>query len=211
MTDSSASTAADTETPSDKRIARDAADSETQSISEKQDVEKGPGTARPAAPPGGPNPSNFPDGGFKAWSVVVGSWCCLFASFGWINCIGVFQDYYQRNQLSSYTPSTVAWISSTETFMMFMGAPVFGKIFDNFGTRYLLLFGTFCHVFGLMMASLATQYYQFFLAQAVCSALGASALFYAATNPIGTWFFKNRAFAFGIISAGSSLGGVVLP
>ena len=27
-----------------------------------------------------------PDGGLKAWSVVAGSFCAVFASFGWINC-----------------------------------------------------------------------------------------------------------------------------
>ena len=111
----------------------------------------------PAAP-AGPNPADFPDGGFKAWSVVLGGWCCLFSSFGWINCIGVFQDYYQRNQLRTYPPSTVTWISSTQKFMMFVGAPLLGKIFDNYGTRFLLLFGTFFLVFGLMITSLATQY-----------------------------------------------------
>ncbi|PWY76493.1 riboflavin transporter MCH5 [Aspergillus sclerotioniger CBS 115572] len=165
----------------------------------------------PTPKPSGPNPADFPDGGLQAWTVVVGSWCCMFASMGWINCIGVFQDYYEQNQLSSYSPSTVAWISSTETFMMFLGAPVFGKIFDNFGPRYMLLAGTVCHVLGLMMTSLASKYYQFFLAQAILSALGASALFYGCLNPIGTWFFKKRAFAFGIIAAGASLAGVILP
>jgi hypothetical protein len=172
--------------------------------------EKAPVDEKPAAP-AGPDPKEFPDGGLKAWSVVFGGWCCLFASFGWINCIGVFQTYYQENFLSTYTPSQVAWISSSETFMMFVGAPVFGKIYDNFGCRGLLAFGTFFHVFGLMMLSLSTQYYQVILAQSFCSALGASALFFAATNPVATWFFKRRAFAFGIMASGSSLAGVVLP
>ncbi len=58
--------------------------------------------------------ADFPDGGLKAWSVVLGAWCCLFTSFGWINCIGVFQNYYENNQLSTYSPSTVAWITSVE-------------------------------------------------------------------------------------------------
>lgn len=58
--------------------------------------------------------SNPPDGGLKAWSVVFGAWCCLFASFGWINCIGIFQNHYQNNELRKYTPSTVAWITSVE-------------------------------------------------------------------------------------------------
>lgn len=65
-------------------------------------------------PPTGPNPADFPDGGLKAWSVVLGAWCCLFASFGWINCIGLFQTHYQSNQLKQYPPSTVAWITSVE-------------------------------------------------------------------------------------------------
>jgi hypothetical protein len=58
--------------------------------------------------------SDPPDGGFKAWSVVLGAWCCLFASFGWVNCIGIFQNHYQNNELREYTPSTVAWITSVE-------------------------------------------------------------------------------------------------
>jgi MFS family permease len=165
----------------------------------------------PPPKPAGPNPADFPDGGLRAWTVVAGSWCCMFASMGWINCIGVFQDYYERDQLSSYSASSVAWISSTETFMMFLGAPIFGKVFDNFGPRYMLLGGTICHVLGLMMTSLSSEYYQFFLAQSILSALGASAIFYGCLNPIGTWFMKNRAFAFGIISAGASLAGVILP
>lgn len=98
-----------------------------------------------------------------------------------------------------------------EVFVMFLGGPVFGKLFDNYGPRYLLLFGSILHVFGLMMTSLSTQYYQFFLAQGVVSALGASAIFYPAMSCVGQWFFKNRAAAFGIMASGSSLGGVIFP
>ena len=32
------------------------------------------------------DPSEFPDGGLKAWLVVLGAFCCLFCGFGWINC-----------------------------------------------------------------------------------------------------------------------------
>ena len=35
--------------------------------------------------------------------------------------IGVFQDYYQTGPLSNFSPSTVAWIPSLQTFMMFLG------------------------------------------------------------------------------------------
>lgn len=69
----------------------------------------------------------------------------------------------------------------------------------------------FLHVFGLMMTSLATEYYQFVLAQGICSPLGAGALFYPSMTSVNTWFFKRRALALGIVASGSSLGGVILP
>ncbi|KAM0794111.1 major facilitator superfamily domain-containing protein, partial [Usnea florida] len=162
-------------------------------------------------PPPGMAPADFPDGGLTAWSVCLGAFCCLFASFGWITCIGVFQTYYQTHQLKSYSSSDVAWIPSVEIFMMQVFAPVFGKVFDGYGPRGLLIFGTFFHIFGLMMTSLGKEYYQLFLAQAVCSGMGASALFYAGTNSLLTWFFKRRALATGIAASGASLGGVIMP
>ena len=71
--------------------------------------------------------------------------------------------------------------------------------------------GTFFHVFGLMMTSLSKEYYQFLLSQAVCSAIGASMVFYPAFTCVSTWFFKKRGAALGLVAAGSSLGGVVFP
>jgi hypothetical protein len=63
---------------------------------------------------------------------------------------------------------------------MLFGGPFVGKIFDDYGPRYLLSCGAFLHVFGLMMTSISKKYYQFLLAQAVCSAIGASMVFYPA-------------------------------
>ncbi|KAM0347549.1 hypothetical protein ACHAP4_011312 [Fusarium culmorum] len=152
-----------------------------------------------------------PDGGLEAWSVVAGGFCAVFASFGWINCIGIFQDYYQHNQLRSYSSSTIAWIPSVESFMMFFWGPVVGKMTDEFGPRVPILLGSFLHVFGLMMTSISKEYYQILLSQGFCSATGCSFLFYAPIAAVGTWFLRHRAIAFGIVTAGSSLGGVVLP
>lgn len=71
--------------------------------------------------------------------------------------------------------------------------------------------GTFFHVFGLMMTSISKEYYQFFLAQAVCSAIGCSLFFYPSMSAVTTWFFKRRALALGVTAAGSSIGGVIFP
>ena len=67
------------------------------------------------------------------------------------------------------------------------------------------------HVFGLMMASISTKYYQFLLSQGVCSSIGVAAIFIAAIGSVSGWFDRRRGLAFGLFATGSSLGGVVLP
>lgn len=62
-----------------------------------------------------------------------------------------------------------------------------------------------------MMTSLCTEYWQFILAQGICSPLGLNCIFQAGTSTITTWFFKKRGLAFGIMAAGSGLGGIIFP
>lgn len=62
-----------------------------------------------------------------------------------------------------------------------------------------------------MMTSISSRYYQIILAQGVCSPIGACAIFFVATATVSTWFKKRRAFALGIVFAGSGVGGVIFP
>ncbi|KAL8731177.1 MAG: hypothetical protein Q9166_003584 [cf. Caloplaca sp. 2 TL-2023] len=158
-----------------------------------------------------PAHSHFPEGGLDAWLVTLGCWCVFFVSWGPINTIGIFQAYYQQELLHHHSPSAIAWISSTKLFMMYAGGLIFGKLFDSYGPRWLLLVGSALHVYGFMMTSISTQYYQVFLSQAVCSAAGASCIYYASAGSITTWFLRKRSTAFGIAATGSSVGGIVLP
>ncbi|KXJ90727.1 major facilitator superfamily domain-containing protein [Microdochium bolleyi] len=164
-----------------------------------------------AAGPPGMSPADFPDGGLDAWLCVLGGWCALFSTFGLINCVGVFVQHYSSGPLAGYSLSTVTWITSLQVFMMTGSGAIMGRLYDNFGPRYLIIPGTVLYVFALMMTSLSTQYYQLILAQSVLSSIGSSAIFNAALNSTMTWFFKKRAMALGIVASGSSTGGVVLP
>ncbi|KAL1967421.1 hypothetical protein VTN77DRAFT_3206 [Rasamsonia byssochlamydoides] len=152
-----------------------------------------------------------PEGGLQAWLVVLGAWCCSFCCYGWINSIGVFQAYYETHQLKSYSSSTISWITSLEIFFMLFMGPIVGKLYDSYGPRYVLLFGSLAHVFGLMMASLSDKYYQFLLSQGVVSAIGASAVFTPSLSAVATWFHHKRGLAFGLTMSGSSTGGVIFP
>ncbi|KFY35194.1 hypothetical protein V494_06124 [Pseudogymnoascus sp. VKM F-4513 (FW-928)] len=159
-----------------------------------------------------PNSTDIrPDGGLEAWMVVAGAWGSQFCSWGWINCVGVFQEYYERNILNEYSPGTISWILCLEAFFLLALMPLIGKLFDRYGPRWLLLVGTFLHVFGLLMASISTKYYQLLLSQGVCSAIGASLVFLPSLTCIVGYFDKRRSTAFGIVASGSSAGGVVFP
>lgn len=96
--------------------------------SDVSDLEHGPKVeAKPAAAPPAPGGwgNDCPDGGLEAWLVVFGGWCALFCTFGLINCVGVFQEYYSAEPLSDYSASEVSWITSVQIFcMVFCGVVV---------------------------------------------------------------------------------------
>ncbi|KAM0358931.1 hypothetical protein HYE67_011281 [Fusarium culmorum] len=174
---------------------------------EKSDIEDGV-TQPPVKPVAG---SGAPDGGLEAWLVVLGAWCTSFCSFGWINSVGAFQEYYQNDLLKEYSSSTIAWIPSLQIFFIMGMGPIIGKLYDSYGPRWLIFGGSFLHVFGIMMASISTEYYQILLSQGVCSAIGVSAIFQPALSVIHGWFDSKRGAAFGILSTGSSIGGIIFP
>ena len=49
------------------------------------DVEQG-ASSKPQTAAGVFDPRQNPDGGVKAWLCLLGGFCTLFCSFGWINC-----------------------------------------------------------------------------------------------------------------------------
>lgn len=78
----------DTEKLSDERPS-----GQTMSASQS-DIEK-PAAEKQPAPGSMPwHPSQYPDGGLQAWLVVAGAFCCVFCSFGWINCMFDFPVFY---------------------------------------------------------------------------------------------------------------------
>ncbi|KAF6797504.1 Riboflavin transporter MCH5-like protein 4 [Colletotrichum sojae] len=158
----------------------------------------------------------FPEGGKEAYTVLFGTWCVLFCTFGLGNSIGVFQTYYVDHALRQYSSSTISWITSfmqwTLNFMPIVTSGIqWGFAFDKYGPRWILAGGTVTYVFGMMMVSLGSEYYHFFLAQSIVCPLGASAVTSASMSCLVTWFHRRRATAFGIMMSGSSFGGIVLP
>ncbi|KAI6041425.1 MFS general substrate transporter [Pisolithus marmoratus] len=147
----------------------------------------------------------------KAWLAVAGSFLALFCSFGQMIAFGTFQSWYSSHQLSSLSGFRISWIGSLQLWaFFFMGGPI-GRMFDAWGPSPLLILGTVISVLSLVLTSIATQYYQYLLAQGVLFGLGVALLFYPSVSSVATHFTSYRATAIGIASAGSGFGGVVYP
>ena len=62
---------------------------------------------------------DYPEGGLRAWLVVLGAFCGMVASFGIMNTVGTLQAYVMEHQLAGYSPDTVGWIFSIYIFLAF--------------------------------------------------------------------------------------------
>ncbi|RDH27439.1 MFS general substrate transporter [Aspergillus welwitschiae] len=158
-----------------------------------------------------PLPPPPPNGGIFAWVQVAGSFFLFFNSWGIINTFGVYQSYYETSLLRDYSPSSIAWIGTVQSFLLLSLGIIVGPIFDRGYIKFLIIAGTFLIVFGLMMTSLSKEYYQFFLAHGVAVGLGSSLLFIPSVAIPVTYFTSRRAVAMGIAASGGSVGAVVFP
>lgn len=113
--------------------------------------------------------------------------------------------------MSTKSPSSIAWIGSIESFLLLFVGGITGPLFDAGYFHILLPAGSFLVVFGYMMTSLSTQYYQIMLAQGLCVGLGTGFLFVPAVAVLPQYFQRKRALVNGISATGASTGGVIYP
>lgn len=86
-----------------------------------------------------------------------------------------------------------------------------GPLTDRGYLRPVMIVGHFMVVFGMLMLSFSTKYYQIMLAQGFCVGLGAGAINIPAFALISSKFTTRRPIAIGCASTGASIGGIVFP
>lgn len=122
------------------------------------------------------------------------------------NAFGIFETFYTETWLTSSTPSAIAWIGSIQLFLTLLVGVFAGWLLDAGYLQFILIAGGFLEVFGLMMTSLSTEYWQILLAQGICVGVGSGLLGLTSVSVIPMYFEKKRMIAMGIAATGSSLG-----
>ncbi|KAJ5085898.1 hypothetical protein N7532_010669 [Penicillium argentinense] len=150
-----------------------------------------------------------PEGGLTAWLVVVGAFMMLACSFGMMNTLGIFQSYWAKHQLQSYSSSAIGWISSVFVFLSMMLGVQSGPIFDRYGPRWPTLIGSILYTLSIFLMGNCKTYYQFMLCFGVLGGISSSLLSTPAIASISHWFKRRLGIATGIALAGSSVGGII--
>ncbi|KAM7194425.1 putative MFS monocarboxylate transporter [Naviculisporaceae sp. PSN 640] len=147
----------------------------------------------------------------RACLTVLGGSLSLFCSVGFTNAFGIFQEYYKSHQLQDYSESDISWIGSVSIFLTYILSPVVGVLVDRYGPMPLVISGSILQIFSMFMISLCTEYYQFFLAQAVVSGVGTCFLTLPPMTAVSRTLPSHRGLVIGIVVAGSSIGGIIWP
>ncbi|KAI9748721.1 MAG: hypothetical protein M4579_007139 [Chaenotheca gracillima] len=155
------------------------------------------------------DPGPPPDGGRKAWIQVLMVHLIIFNTWGYINSFGVFQTYYITTL--GHPPSDISWVGSVQIFLLFFIGTFSGRATDAGLFRHVLLLGSVLQLVGVFTTSLATKYWQLFLAQGLCTGIGNGLVFCPALSLLSTYFSKKRSLAMGIAASGSATGGLVFP
>ncbi|KAF9949416.1 hypothetical protein BGZ65_007345 [Modicella reniformis] len=151
-----------------------------------------------------------PDGGLRAWLVVLGSFlihCFCFAPTEHI--FGIFEHHYLVLYPSS-SHGSIAFIGTLGSSATYFSGFVSGVSADRFGYRATALLGTGIMALALILASFANQIWHLYLTQGVLFGVGASLVYYPAIGAPTHWFDVKRGLALGIAVSGTGLGGLGL-
>ncbi|KAJ5387020.1 hypothetical protein N7509_009561 [Penicillium cosmopolitanum] len=134
----------------------------------------------------------FPDGGKEAWTCLLGSALILFPSFG-------------------FQTANVGWITAVLVFLtLFLGIQV-GPLFDRYGPRMLLIFGSLGSTASYFLLAECTKYWHFMLCLSILGGISSAVVTTVAISVLSHWFYRRRALASGLCMSGSSAGGAIIP
>lgn len=158
-----------------------------------------------------PHEEFYPEGGTRAWLVVLGSFSGMVAALGIMNTIGVYESYLARHQLASYSAASIGWILSIYVFLAFGAGLVIGPIFDVHGPRWLLFAGSILIILATFLLGVCTAYWHFILVFGILAGVGTALIFTPTIAAVGHFFYEKRGNATGLAAMGGAIGGIVFP
>ncbi|KAI8139342.1 major facilitator superfamily domain-containing protein, partial [Fennellomyces sp. T-0311] len=154
-----------------------------------------------------------PDGGY-GWLVTLAVFLASLLEGGLpYCCIGVMQDYYEREVFgkSSNTTVQLSAAGTLVTAMVYLFSYPTTIIYNTLGARLALAIGSLVASGGLIAAGAATEIWHLYISMSLFGGIGISILFNVGLRVLPFWFDKRSSTAFGIIGSSQPFAGLVVP
>ena len=141
---------------------------------------------------------------FYGWVIVAVGVVVGCVGMGGLMSFGVFllpmAESLGWSRAGISTGSTLAFLS------MGVGGFLWGRLFDRYGARVVVMFGGLLQGLGLVVASQVQSLPVFLVAYGVVVGLGVGAIYVPLTAATASWFTRHRSLAVSLVSAGLALG-----
>ncbi|BEI92756.1 uncharacterized protein CcaverHIS019_0503840 [Cutaneotrichosporon cavernicola] len=135
---------------------------------------------------------HIPDGGLRAWLVVLGACHILFSTFGFVR-------------------TGSGWIGSLQYMLIYLPALPMGRLVDRGLFLYPFWIASALYPLAIILTAEVKEYWQATLCHGVLFGFMAGILFCPAIAVTSQWFHHKRALALGVVACASSLGGTIFP
>ncbi|KAL0116712.1 hypothetical protein PUN28_009964 [Cardiocondyla obscurior] len=187
-----------------------AAQTDGSAMCQKMDPDNEDHPSEPANVTDGP-----PDGGLRAWMIMIGSFTINGVLFSIINTYSLIYPELQKRLTEAgetEVSSKAALVGSLTIGTTFFLSPVAGMLTDKFGIQTTTFVGGAIASVGLLLSSLLTDKVELlFLTYGIMYGLGASLAYTPSLAILGHYFKKYLGLVNGIVTAGSSIFTTLLP
>ncbi|PIL25814.1 MFS general substrate transporter [Ganoderma sinense ZZ0214-1] len=162
--------------------------------------------------------NSFPEGG-RGWVVVLGCFILLMEGYFYFPwgyepdtyslVWGVTEEFFKEHMFPDTPDSVLTTLGSMSCLIMTLGGIAAGKLADRYGYKPFLAAGAVIWVASMLAAAFCTEIWQFFLTMGVMQGISDALVFPLIVALPSQWFLRRRAFATGIVVAGSSIGGAI--
>lgn len=144
----------------------------------------------------------------RAWRPIVRADAQVnFATWGINTSFGIYLSFdLASNRFPGAKDIDFAFIGSLSLSLALAVAPFSNYLSKTFHWRYSLVLGTICVVAGQVLAGFSRQIWQLYLTQGLLFAIGLGLTMVVSSPIVCQWFGLKRAFAIGLVSAGSGAG-----
>jgi MFS family permease len=141
---------------------------------------------------------------YYGWVIVAVGVVVGCVGMGGLMSFGVFllpmADALGWSRAGISTGSTIAFLS------MGVGGFLWGRLYDRYGARAVVLMGGLLQGLGLVLASQAQSLPLFLAAYGIIVGLAVGAVYVPLTAATASWFTRHRSLAVSLVSAGLALG-----